>query len=117
MAVQVELDPDGDFRPDQGAYPLQEIALAIIITDRRHRAVQVEQDRIQRQARADLLKDFVAERFVDRLQRPPAGLRLRRQPLYELMARCLGEAAPKCQRGKYAVRVDPRRIAMMPISS
>ena len=65
MAMKVELGADDRAGTDQGANSGEQIALAVIIVLCRHRAVKVEQDHVERQGGADLVEDFVAQRFID----------------------------------------------------
>ena len=61
MAVRVEFGCDKHIGTNDGAHALQQIAFAIVVALRDHRAVQPENDAVQRQGGAKLIKDLVSE--------------------------------------------------------
>ena len=75
MAVRVEFRGDDDFRADDRADPLQQIALAVVVALRDHRAVQTENHAIDRQRGAQLVEDLVAQILVGLELQQPARLR------------------------------------------
>ena len=64
MAVRIEFGGDQHLRPDHAAHPGQQIALAIVIALRDHRAMQAQDDTVDRQRGPQLGKDFVAQRLI-----------------------------------------------------
>lgn len=48
MAVGVVLDPDRHARADDLAHPADDVALAVVVAVGDHRAVQAEQDAVDR---------------------------------------------------------------------
>ena len=64
MAVRVELRGDDDRRADDRADSLEQIALAVVVALRDHRAVQTENHAIDRQRGAQLVEDLVAQILV-----------------------------------------------------
>jgi hypothetical protein len=68
VAVRIELDPDRHVWADEPAHPLDDVTLAVVAPRRDHGAVEAEQDRIDRQGRAELIEDLVAHALVIGLQ-------------------------------------------------
>ena len=64
MAVRVELGRDQHFWSDDRPRTLQQVAFAVVVTVRDHRAVQAEDRGIEGQRVPELLQDLVAQRLV-----------------------------------------------------
>ena len=60
----VELSADHRFRANKGPGSLQEVAFAIVVPFRDHRAVQAEQDDVHGCTGGDLFEDLVSQAFV-----------------------------------------------------
>ena len=75
MAVRVELGGDQYALADDRAHALQQIALAIVVALRDHRAVQAEHDGVDGQRGAQLIEDLVAQVLIGLALQQPAGLR------------------------------------------
>ncbi len=75
MAVRVEFDADHGLRADQRAHAFEEIALAVVIAVRHHRAVQVEHRAVDRQRGFQLPEDLVAHPLVGFARGSAAWLR------------------------------------------
>ena len=73
--MRVELDADDGLRSDQRAHAFEEVALAVVIAVRHHRAMQVEQAAVDRQRGLELPEDFVAHALVGFARGGAAGLR------------------------------------------
>ncbi len=89
VAVQVELDADRHAGPDDLAHAGQQIAFAIGIAVGHHRAVQDQEQAVDRpggERRAQVGQDLVAQRFVDGAHRHAAGHGEGADALDQLMA-------------------------------
>ena len=75
MAMRIELDADHAVRSDQRAHPLEEVAFAVVIAVRHHRAVQVEHRAVDRQRGLQLAEDFVAHPLIGGARGRAARLR------------------------------------------
>ena len=91
VAVRVELGADDDAGADDGAHLLQQVALAVVVAVGDHRAVQAEQDHVDRQRGAQVGEQLLAQRLVAGARRRAARLRAGRQALDDVPA--LGLAA------------------------
>ena len=97
MAVQVELDADRRVRADDGADPLQGVALAIVVALGDHGTVHEQQHGIDRHRGPEVVEQGVAQLLVDDAQGDPARLREGREALDDLMLVRLGQRAPGLQ--------------------
>ena len=75
MTVRIELDADHAVRPGERAHALEEIAFAIVIAVRHHRAMQVEHRAVDRERRLQLAEDFITHPLVGRARCRAARLR------------------------------------------
>jgi hypothetical protein len=98
IGVEIELDAERHLRPDQAADAGEKIALGIVITFGHHRAMQREQDGIDRQRRLEVAEDLVAQALIDRLHRLAGGLGEGAEAFHHLPAFRLGVPAPDLER-------------------
>jgi hypothetical protein len=61
VVVRIELGADHRLRADQRAHAGQQVALAVVVPVGDHRAVQAEHDHVDRQRRAQVAKQLVAQ--------------------------------------------------------
>ena len=64
MAVRIEFDANDAFRPDDRAAAFDDVALHVVVAVRHHRAVQPEQQAVDRQRGLELPQDLVAHGLV-----------------------------------------------------
>ena len=95
VVVRIELGADDDLRADDGAHALQQVAFAIVVAVGDHRAVQAEQHHVDRQRRAQVGEQLVAQRFLGGARRRAARLGAGDHALDELPALLLA-AQPRC---------------------
>src|SRR3546814_12280132 len=69
VAVQIEFDADVHACADNAAHPLDQVALAIVMTVSNHCTMQVQLHGLQRQCGAQVTQDFIAKRFVNGARR------------------------------------------------
>ena len=93
VAVRIELDADDGFRPDDLAHARDQVAFAVVVAVRRHRAVQAEQHAVERHRGAQLAEDFVAHALVAALRDRRGRLGPEARALDQLEAFLLGAAA------------------------
>src|SRR3546814_16414668 len=74
VAVQIEFDADVHACADNAAHPLDQVALAIVMTVGNHCTMQVQLHGLQRQCGAQVTQDFIAKRFVNGARRAARGL-------------------------------------------
>lgn len=74
VAMHVQFGADNRIRPGDDAGMRQQIALAIIIAARHHRAMQAEQHDIDRHRRAELIENLVAQAFIGLARNEPGRL-------------------------------------------
>ena len=112
MTVQIELQPDRDVRTHHRADVRREVALAVVVAFRGHRAVQQQLHRVDRHRRAQVGEDFVAQRLVDMPHRAARGLGDRAEALGDLMAVGLDQVAQEAHEGAGASGIAPARVAV-----
>ena len=88
VAMRIEFDADRHLRPDQSADMLEDVALAIVIAMRHHRAVQAEQHAVDRQGRLELPEDLVAHLLVIGLAQVPEGSAQKHEPSISVNPSC-----------------------------
>ena len=107
--MRVELGADHDVAADDGAHPLQQVALAVVVAVGDHRAVQAEQHHVDRQRRAQIGKQLLAQRLVASACRRAARLSAGNQAFDQVPARRLAAQARRPQRPgeiEHVVRVS-----------
>ena len=72
--MQIELGADRHRRADDGADPAEDVAFAIVIALGGHRAVQREDDHVDRHRPAKVVEQLVAQRLIGRPHDAPARL-------------------------------------------
>ncbi len=113
VAVRIELGTDHDVGPDDGAHPLQQVALAVVVAVGDHRAVQAEQHHVDRQRRPQVGEQLLAQRLVARARRRAARLRAGHQALDQVPAQCLAAQPRRPQRAgeiEHLVRMGAGRV-------
>ncbi len=94
--MRVEFDADDGFRTGQRAHAFEEIALAVVIAVRHHRAVQIEQAAVDRQRGFQLPEDFITHALIGSLRCGAARLCRIAGALdqFEAIAPCGGACRP-----------------------
>ena len=99
-----------DLRPDDLAHARDDVALAIVVAVRDHRAVQTEQHAVDRHRGAELVEDFVAHALVGGLRGGTGRLGPEARALDQLEAFLLG-APPRDPERPGAERAAIRMFA------
>ena len=112
VAMQIELGADRHRRADDGADPAEDVAFAIVIALGGHRAVQREDDHVDRHRPEKVVEQLVAQRLVGRPHDAPARLGEGAQALDHRPAARLRPAPPDEELGRAVIGVLARRVAM-----
>ena len=95
VTVRIKFRSNHHARTDHGADTLQQVTFAIMVTLRHHRAVQAEDDSIDRQCCFQLVEDFIAQAFVSLTLNKTARLRPCRRALNQGKAFAPGPLAKR----------------------
>src|SRR5262249_20215228 len=90
----------------------EEIALAVVVSFRDHRAVERKQYEVDRHGPADVGEDLVAEGLIDRAHQRAAGLGVGTEALDHVPAALLREPAPDVELSRAIILRPARRIAV-----
>jgi hypothetical protein len=75
VMMHVQFGANDAVGPDDRAGPRQQIAFAIVIIPRHHRAVETEQGDVERHGRTQLVENLVAQALIAGLRNQPCRLR------------------------------------------
>ena len=101
IAVKVELDADLDIRPDNPAYALDDVGLAVVVAVGHHGAVQAKQDDVDGQCLLQTFEEFISEAFVSGAGCYASGLcpGVKAEDIFPAAIRCAGlELVEGCHR-------------------
>ena len=94
VAMRIELDADHAVRADQRAHALEQVALAVVIAERDHGAVQSEHDAVERQGGLDLARGSCrASAHRPRVVAGPPGCAAKQEPSISVKLPRLGALA------------------------